>query len=299
MLDFRLKVFYTVAKRLSFTKAAEELFISQPAVTKHIHELEQQLGLALFERIGNKITITQAGRIVMGYADEIFTSYRNLEYDINQLKHERGGWLQIGASTTIAQYFIPPLLARFNQRYPEIKTSLISGNTEQIEQALVEKTIQLGIIEGSSRNPQLKYTEFSKDEIALIGNMKYSYGSGEVLTAAELTAIPLLVREHGSGTLEVITEELKRLKLKLTDLNIAMHMSSTESMKSYLHYAPVAAFISLQAVSRELEAREFKILPVKNFKLVRQFRFTHLQGQQDKLAQLFMRFAGKEVKGEK
>lgn len=299
MLDFRLKVFYTVAKRLSFTKAAEELFISQPAVTKHIHELEQQLGIALFERIGNKITVTPAGKIVMRHAEDIFSSYRNLEYEINQLKHERGGRLQIGASTTIAQYFIPPLLARFNQRYPEIKTSLISGNTEQIEQALLEKSIQLGIIEGSSRNPQLKYTEFAKDEIALIGNVQYDYGDGDTLSAQDLAAIPLLVREHGSGTLEVIIEELKHLKLKLTDLNIAMYMSSTESMKSYLHYAPCAAFLSLQAVNRELEAGEFKILQVKNFKLVRKFQFTHLQGQQDKLAQLFMRFAGKDIKNER
>ncbi|WP_298739469.1 LysR substrate-binding domain-containing protein [uncultured Chitinophaga sp.] len=299
MLDFRLKVFYTVAKRLSFTKAAEELFISQPAVTKHIHELEQQLGIALFERIGNKITVTPAGKIVMRHAEDIFSSYRSLEYEINQLKHERGGRLQIGASTTIAQYFIPPLLARFNQRYPDVKTSLISGNTEQIEQALLEKSIQLGIIEGSSRNPQLKYTEFAKDEIALIGNVQYEYGKNETLSAQELATIPLLVREHGSGTLEVIIEELKRLKLKLTDLNIAMYMSSTESMKSYLHYAPSAAFLSLQAVNRELEAGEFKILPVKNFKLVRKFQFTHLQGQQDKLALLFMRFAGKEIKNER
>jgi len=296
MLDFRLKVFYTVAKRLSFTKAAEELFISQPAVTKHIHELEQQLGIALFERIGNKITITPAGKIALRYADEIFTSYRNLEYDINQLKHERGGRLQIGASTTIAQYFIPPLLARFNQRYTDIKTSLISGNTEHIEQALLEKDIQLGIIEGNSRNPQLKYIEFARDEIVLISNAAYTYGTGEALSPQELCAIPLLVREHGSGTLEVLTEALKRLKLKLTDLNIAMYMSSTESMKSYLHHAPGAAFLSMQAVSRELEAGEFKILPVKNFKVVRQFRFTYLQGQQDKLAQLFMKFAGKEIK---
>jgi DNA-binding transcriptional LysR family regulator len=299
MLDFRLKVFYTVAKRLSFTKAAEELFISQPAVTKHIHELEQQLGIALFERIGNKITVTPAGKIVMRHAEDIFSSYRSLEYEINQLKHERGGRLQIGASTTIAQYYIPPLLARFNQRYPEIKTSLVSGNTEQIEQALLEKSIQLGIIEGSSRNPQLKYTEFAKDEIALIGNVQYTYGNGDTLSAQDLAAIPLLVREHGSGTLEVIIEELKRLKLKLTDLNIAMYMSSTESMKSYLHHSPCAAFLSLQAVNRELEAGEFKILPVKNFKLMRRFQFTHLQGQQDKLAQLFMRFAGKEIKNER
>jgi DNA-binding transcriptional LysR family regulator len=292
MLDFRLKVFYTVARRLSFTKAAEELFISQPAVTKHIHELEQQLGMALFERIGNRIKITRAGQIMLRHADDIFTSYRNLEYEINQLKHEQGGLLALGASTTIAQYFIPPLLAQFNQRYPEVAASLISGNTEQIEQALFDKNIQLGLIEGRSKNPVLKYVEIAKDEIALIGNVNYNYGDNNgPLSASDLKNIPLLMREHGSGTLEVINDELKRLKLKLTDLQIAMYMGSTESIKSYLHHAPCAAFLSLKAVQRELEAGEFKILPVKNFKLVRKFHFIYLQGQQDKLAQLFMRFA--------
>ncbi|WP_343689462.1 LysR substrate-binding domain-containing protein [Chitinophaga sp.] len=292
MLDFRLKVFYTVARRLSFTKAAEELFISQPAVTKHIHELEQQLGMALFERIGNRIKITRAGQVMLKHADDIFTSYRNLEYEINQLKHEQGGLLALGASTTIAQYFIPPLLAQFNQRYPEVTASLISGNTEQIEQALFDKSIQLGLIEGRSKNPVLKYVEIAKDEIALIGNVNYNYGDNNTpLNAADLKNIPLLMREHGSGTLEVITDELKRLKLKLTDLHIAMYMGSTESIKSYLHHAPCAAFLSLKAVQRELEAGEFKILPVRNFKLVRKFHFIYLQGQQDKLAQLFMRFS--------
>jgi len=292
MLDFRLKVFYTVARRLSFTKAAEELFISQPAVTKHIHELEQQLGMALFERIGNRIKITRAGQVMLKHADDIFTSYRNLEYEINQLKHEQGGLLALGASTTIAQYFIPPLLAQFNQRYPEVAASLISGNTEQIEQALFDKSIQLGLIEGRSKNPVLKYVEIAKDEIALIGNVNYNYGdTNGPLSASDLKNIPLLMREHGSGTLEVINDELKRLKLKLTDLQIAMYMGSTESIKSYLHHAPCAAFLSLKAVQRELEAGEFKILPVKNFKLVRKFHFIYLQGQQDKLAQLFMRFA--------
>ncbi|SFW71386.1 LysR substrate-binding domain-containing protein [Chitinophaga sancti] len=292
MLDFRLKVFYTVARRLSFTKAAEELFISQPAVTKHIHELEQQLGMALFERIGNRIKITRAGQVMLKHADDIFTSYRNLEYEINQLKHEQGGLLALGASTTIAQYFIPPLLAQFNQRYPEVAASLISGNTEQVEQALFDKSIQLGLIEGRSKNPVLKYVEIAKDEIALIGNVNYNYGDNNgPLGASDLKNIPLLMREHGSGTLEVINDELKRLKLKLTDLQIAMYMGSTESIKSYLHHAPCAAFLSLKAVQRELEAGEFKILPVKNFKLLRKFHFIYLQGQQDKLAQLFMRFA--------
>jgi len=291
MFDFRLKVFYTVAKRLSFTKAAEELYISQPAVTKHIHELEQQLGMALFERIGNKIKLTRAGQLVVQHAETIFTDYRNLEYDINQLKHIQGGLLPIGASSTIAQYLIPPLLAKFNLRYPDVRTSLSNGNTEQIEQSLIEKNIQLGIIEGKSKNPVLKYVEFAKDEIVLVGNAANQLAKDGPLTPTDLKAIPLLMREHGSGTLEVLIDELKRLKLKLTDLNIAMYMGSTESIKSYLHHAPCAAFVSLQAVQRELEAGEFIILPVKNFRLVRKLHFIYLQGQQDKLAQLFMRFA--------
>lgn len=291
MFDFRLRVFHTVAKRLSFTKAAEELYISQPAVTKHIHELEQQLGMALFERIGNRIKLTRAGQLVMHHAEIIFTDYRNLEYEINQLKHTQGGLLAIGASTTIAQYLIPPLLAKFNQRYPDVKTSLTNGNTEQIEQALFEKSILLGIIEGSSKNPLLKYVEFARDEIVLIGNPKHVYGNGEPLSPGELRSIPLLMREHGSGTLEVITDELKRLKLKITDLNVAMYMGSTESIKSYLHHSSCAAFISLQAVQRELEAGEFVVLPIKNFRVIRKLHFTYLQGLQDKLAQLFIKFA--------
>ncbi|HVI48496.1 MAG TPA: LysR substrate-binding domain-containing protein [Chitinophaga sp.] len=298
MFDFRLKVFHTVARRLSFTKAAEELYISQPAVTKHIHELEQQLGMALFERIGNRIKLTRAGQLVLHHAEIIFTDYRNLEYDINQLKHTQGGLLAIGASTTIAQYLIPPLLAKFNQRYPDVKTSLTNGNTEQIEQALFEKSILLGIIEGNSRNPLLKYVEFTRDEIVLVGNVKHQYGNGEPLTATDLRNIPLLMREHGSGTLEVITDELKRLKLKITDLNVAMYMGSTESIKSYLHHSPCAAFLSLQAVQRELEAGEFSIIPVKNFRVVRKLQFTYLQGLQDKLAQLFIKFAKQNIAAE-
>lgn len=291
MFDFRLRVFYTVAKRLSFTKAAEELFISQPAVTKHIHELEQQLGVKVFERIGNRIKLTVAGQIMLKHAETIFTTYRNLEYDINQLKSSQGGLLPIGASTTIAQYFIPPLLAKFHQRYADVEISLIMGNTEQIEQALLEKNIELGIIEGKSKNPLLKYVELAKDEIVLVGNARHTYGQDDKLIASDLKQIPLLMREHGSGTLEVILDALSQLKLKPTDLNIAMYMGSTESIKSYLANSNCVAFLPLQAIKRELEAGDFKLLSMKNFSLVRKFHFIYLQGQQDKLAQHFIRFA--------
>lgn len=114
MLDFRLQVFYTVAKRLNFTKASKELYISQPAVTKHIKELESAYKTSLFERSGNKkILLTPAGEVLLAYADKLLTVYRELEYDMNLLVKQHHGILRIGASTTVAQYVIPRYLPFF------------------------------------------------------------------------------------------------------------------------------------------------------------------------------------------
>src|SRR5580698_8516798 len=125
MFDFRLQVFYTVAKRLNFTKAADELFISQPAVTKHIKELESEFKVSLFERSGNKkISLTPAGETLLQYTVKLFTTYRELEYDMNMLVDQHNGILHIGASTTVAQYIIPPILAQFHKKFKEIKVLL-------------------------------------------------------------------------------------------------------------------------------------------------------------------------------
>src|ERR1700756_2152971 len=110
MSDFRLQVFYTVAKRLSFTKAASELFITQPAVTKHIHELENQYRAKLFERNGNRIGLTEAGELLLHHAENIFELYRDIEFDINALSRRKEGLLRLGASTTVTQYIIVPWL---------------------------------------------------------------------------------------------------------------------------------------------------------------------------------------------
>ncbi|MHB1921311.1 MAG: LysR family transcriptional regulator [Chitinophagaceae bacterium] len=113
MADFRLEVFYTVARRLSFTKAAAELFITQPAVTKHIHELEEEYKAKLFERNGNKIALTPAGNLLFHHCEELFTVYRNISFEMDALHHRKSGILRIGASTTISQYVLPPILAGF------------------------------------------------------------------------------------------------------------------------------------------------------------------------------------------
>src|ERR1700759_634038 len=123
--DFRLQVFHTVAKRLNFTKAAGELFISQPAVTRHIHELEQQFNLKLFERNGTRIALTAAGKRLLQHTEALFALYRNLEFDMSTLTQGHGGKLILGGSMTTAPYIIPPILAAFHERYPDVGVSLI------------------------------------------------------------------------------------------------------------------------------------------------------------------------------
>lgn len=147
MSDFRLKVFLSVAKNLSFTKASQELFVSQPAITKHIQELETCYQARLFDRQGNKISLTEAGKLLQEHSEKILEDYKRLEYEMHLLHNEYIGDLKLGASTTIAQYVLPPLLANFIAKFPQVNLSLLNGNSREIEAALQEHRIDLGLVE--------------------------------------------------------------------------------------------------------------------------------------------------------
>jgi DNA-binding transcriptional LysR family regulator len=289
--DFRLQVFHTVAKRLNFTRAAEELFISQPAVTRHIQELEQQFKVKLFERNGTRIRLTDAGQRLLQHTEELFAIYRNIEFDMSSLTRRQSGRLYLGGSMTTAPYIIPPILARFHGRYPDVEVSLITGNTQQIEQALGQQEIDLGIVEGHSRHSSISYTEFMKDEIVLVSNPAHPLAKRASIRPEDLTRIPLLLREPGSGTLEVVAHALKGIGIKLSQLNKEMQLNSTEVIKSYLLNAPCMAFLSMHAIEKELQNNECCIIDVKGLHIERNFYFARLQGDTQALPELFMKFA--------
>lgn len=290
MSDFRLEVFHTVAKRLSFTKAAAELFITQPAVTKHIHELEGQYKAKLFERKGNHITLTQAGELLLHHAEKVFELYRNVEFEINALSKRKEGLLRIGASTTIAQYIVAPLLAKFRNKYPDVQLSLITGNTEQIEKALLAKEIEIGIIEGYSKNPEISYQEFLKDELVLVCSSKHPLANKNSLKPDDLKNISFVVRERGSGTLEVIDHSLKQAGIYHSELKVEIRLGNTESIKSYLLNSKAMAFVSVHAVTDEVKRGDLKIIDVKDLSIKRSFYLINLQGRITGLADLFSHF---------
>jgi DNA-binding transcriptional LysR family regulator len=290
MLDFRLKVFYTVAQTLSFNRAAEQLNISQPAVSKHIKELEQLYRTTLFDRSRKHIILTKPGEILLEHAHLIFEQYQKLEFDLNLLQNKTEGVLHIGASTTIAQYVIPAHLAYFNQRFPEIKIELTNGNSLLIEQLLEEKKIELGLVEGSAHHSELKYVPYIKDEIVLVTRPKNNLLKKRSITPEELMKLPVLSREGGSGTSEIIEDHLSKAGLNPKDMNIHMQLGSTESIKNYLFYSDTFAFLSVYSVQQELSDDRLSIVEIDGIDIKRTFSFVYRQGQPTPLSKLFMKF---------
>jgi DNA-binding transcriptional LysR family regulator len=287
-MDFRLKVFYTVALRLNFTKAATELYISQPAVSKHIQELEETYKTKLFERNGSKIALTPAGEILLKHTKNIFEIYREIDFEMSSFINERQGLLRLGASTTISQYIISPVLARFHQKQKDIKVNLLNGNTEQIENSLINKEIEIGIVEGQSKNQSIKYIPFLKDELVLVCNTKNPLVKQHKISLEDLKTMKFITRERGSGTLEVIEYALKQVDFKLSDLQIEMQLGSTESIKSYLLNSDCFAFMSIHAISNELKNNELIVLDVDNLTIERYFYIITLVGKTDSLSELFI-----------
>ena len=289
MFDFRLKVFYVVAKRLNFTRAAEELFISQPAVSKHIHEIEVFHKTKIFERSGAKIKLTQAGVLLLKYTEELLNIHRNIDFELAALSANVKGILKIGASTTIANYVLPKYLASFRQKFPDVTVSMIANNTETIENLLVENKIDIALVEGQVKRQYINYVPFVKDEIVLCTSSTNQTSKKVSLSLNDLQKILMVFREPGSGSLEVITSALKNADINISSLNIDMEFESTESIKSYLLSSNVYAFLSIHSILKELKSGELKIIDVKGLDIQRWFYFITQKGDESHLKEVFIK----------
>lgn len=291
MSDFRLKVFQSVAKNLSFTKASQELFVSQPAITKHVQELETTYQTRLFDRQGSRICLTESGKLLLEHCERILEDYKRLEYEMHLLHNEYTGELKLGASTTIAQYVLPPLLGNFISKFPQVSLSLMNGNTRDIEIALQEHRIDLGLVEGVFRLPNLKYTNFLEDELVAVIRTGSNLSVEEEITPEELMKMPLVLRERGSGTLDVFERALQQHNIKLSSLRVLMYLGSTESIKLFLEHTDCLGIVSVRSITRELYSGKLRVVEIKGMPMNRDFSFAQPQGQESGLAQIFMQFA--------
>ncbi len=271
MDEFRLRVFVTAARTLSFSKCAAALNITQPAVSRHIGELEARYGMPLFSRGTSGVTLTKAGELLLSHAERLLSAYQKMDYDMELLSQTSQGRLSIGASTTIAMYLLPPVLASFMELSGGVEVSMLSGNSENVEQWLRDGTVDIGFVENASRRPWLHYEPLMADELVLVAGTQGRYGSQESVTPEELRGLPLVLREKGSGTREIIERALNRRGIRVEDLNVVIELSSTEAIKSFVRSSDTLAIVSVIALHRELADGSLSIVDIDGVDMPREF----------------------------
>ncbi len=281
MLAFKYEVFFSVATHLSFSKAASELFISQPAISKQVKNLEMEIGIALFERHGNTIKPTRSGKKLFENLQKAKLIQRQIQSDFDLVKGQLDtkGELKIGASTTISLYVMPKILSAFHKKYPLTKILLINRNSENVLKALVDQEIDLACIETNHQINTVQYQPFMKDEIISVCSSKSPYGR-KGLKVAQLKEVPLALRERGSGTLSVLTKELEKHSVKMGELNIIARLGGTEALKNYLVAGEAIGFLSRLSVEKELTNGELREIKIDSFRVEREFNFVMRKGEE-------------------
>jgi DNA-binding transcriptional LysR family regulator len=253
MADRRLQVFFTVARLLSFTKAAETLHMTQPAVTFQVRQLEEYFNTRLFDRTHNRISLTEAGTLVYGYADRIFELYNEMENMIKDMTGEISGSLTIGASTTIAEYMLPSLLGDFRKQYQDVVIHLKVSNTEGIVSMVENNVIDLGVVEAPVGNKNLVVEECRNDRLVAIVPNGHALAGHDVVHLDELLEYPFICREEGSGTREVIEEYICHAEGCKEGLNVAMELGSPEAVKGAVEASMGISIVSEATIAKELK----------------------------------------------
>jgi DNA-binding transcriptional LysR family regulator len=274
MADRRLQVFHTVARLLSFTKAATTLHMTQPAVTFQIRQLEDHFNTRLFDRTHNRISLTAAGEQVLCFADRIFEIYAEMENSIRDLTGEISGALTIGASTTIAEYMLPTLLGDFKEKYPEVTINLKVANSDGIVSLVESNAIDLGVVESSVANKNLVVEVCKRDHLLGIVPPGHPLAKETSVKFARLLEYPFICREEGSGTRGVIGEYLDQLPECEGALKVAMELGSPEAVKGAVEAGMGVSVVSRATIQKELRLGTLVALELDP-PLERPFSFVH------------------------
>jgi DNA-binding transcriptional LysR family regulator len=296
MADRRLQVFHAVAKQMSFTKAAETLFMTQPAVTFQIKQLEEHFNTRLFERGHGRIALTPAGEIVLEYAERILALSAELETRLREMTGRLSGPLLIGASTTIAEFLLPRVLGEFKSQHPEVQPKLVVANSEAIENRVAEHTLDIGLIEAPSHLPSLLTQMCCEDELQVIVSPAHPLAKAKTVTPKQLIAYPYVSRESGSGTREFTDLYFRKAGVNPTDLSVVMELGSPEALKGVVGTGLGFAILSKATVAKEQKLNELVAVPL-NPKLLRSLSLVYPKEKfRSRLVNTFVEFAQGRLK---
>ncbi|MBP6708131.1 MAG: LysR family transcriptional regulator [Candidatus Accumulibacter sp.] len=263
MADRRLQVFHAVARHLSFTKAGEALHMTQPAVTFQIKQLEERFNTRLFERGGGKISLTPAGDLVLDYAERILGLSSELDIRVAEMTGQMSGSLLVGASTTIAEFMLPPILGEFNVRYPQVRARLTVANSEAISNAVAAHTLDVGLIESQTNHPSLQSEVCGDDELQVACTPNHALAKRSEIDARSLLGYDFIAREPGSGTREVTDDYFRACGVEPEKLKMLMELSSPEALKGVVATGLGCAIVSRASFEKERQLGSLVGIPLR------------------------------------
>lgn len=293
-MDLRqLETFVEVCKYKSFSKAAEKLYITQPTVTSHIQNLENELGTILINRSGKNMTLTQAGSMLFKYAVDIINTCEMAKFDLNSYRGKINGHLDISSSSVPRQYVLPKLLKEFTSLYPDVTFSLKDKDSKQVVRSILNWETDFGIVGAMYPSKNLEHIELMEDKLLLVtaNNKNYPYKNYETLDSDILFKEKLIIREKGSGTRELLEETLKKNKISSNSLKILACIEDTETIKNLIAIGAGISFLSERSINDQYSMEKFKVFNIKNFNLIRKFYFVyHKNRQLSPLSETFKKF---------
>lgn len=296
MADRRLQVFHAVAKQLSFTKAAEVLFMTQPAVTFQIKQLEEHFNTRLFDRGHGRISLTPAGELVLAYAEKILGLSSEMDVRLAEMTGEIGGPLLVGASTTIAEFLLPRIMGEFKSKYPNVRPRLIVANSEAIETRVAEHTLDIGFIESPTHQPNLQTEVCCEDEMQVICSPKFPLARLKEITPQHLVDHPFVSREPGSGTREFTEVYLHKNGIDTSNMVPVMELGSPLALLEVVQTGLGYAIASRSSVLQALRLGDLVSIPLKP-RLVRKLSMVYPKEKfRSRLVTAFVAYASERLK---
>lgn len=274
----KLRVFVAVAREGNVTRAARQLSLSQPALSKQLSELEDNLSTLLFDRLPRGVRLTTAGEILLRHAERIFAAEGAAEAELAALLGLRSGRLSIGASTTIGSYLIPSVFGAFHRAHPEVRLELEIANTSVIQAMVADGRIDLGLTEGVVPGEQLVVEIVHYDEMVAIAAKGHPLLEKKRVSAADLVRAPFICRERGSGSRDVIEAALAERGLNIDPV---MALGSTEAIKNAVAAGLGVAMLSRLTVELELTMGRLELIDVRDLSIRRALHLVRLRGKHE------------------
>jgi DNA-binding transcriptional LysR family regulator len=275
----QIEIFCALIRLRSFSKTAEELYLTQPTVSGHIKNLETELGVKLVDRLGKRVVPTEAGEVLYRHGLKLLEQRDIAKQELERLSGRVSGELKIGGSTIPGAYILPALIGKFRKKHPSVSVQLVIEDTARITEAVQNGELCLGVVGAKVSDPRIETHTYLKDELAVAVPAGHPWSQKRAVPPSALKGEPFILREQGSGTRRIMEERLEKAGFFLADLNVVAVVGSSDAVRQAVKAGLGISILSIRALRDDIEARRLVAVPIEGVKMERSFSVILLKGR--------------------